>query len=74
MRLKEGEIRCLCHRAASFPKRIDLVGLLQPVKSVDVLIFGGGDGNVYAYSTSGQKLFSFGALGLVASGPTISHD
>jgi outer membrane protein assembly factor BamB len=74
MRLKEGEIRCLCHRPGCFLKRIDSVGLLWPVRSVDVLTFGGDDGNVHAYGTSGQKLYSFGALGRVASGPTIFHD
>ncbi len=44
-----------------------------PASITDVVFFGGGEGNFYAYSTSGQKLFSTGTLGLVASGPAISH-
>ena len=39
----------------------------------DILLFGGGEGNFYVYNTSGQRLFSFGTFGLVASGPAISN-
>jgi outer membrane protein assembly factor BamB len=43
-----------------------------PAAITDILLFGGGEGNFYAYSMSGQKLFSFGTFGLVTSGPAIS--
>jgi outer membrane protein assembly factor BamB len=46
--------------------------LSAPASITDILLFGGGDGNFYVYSTSGQNLFSYGTLGLVASGPAIS--
>lgn len=44
-----------------------------PASITDVVFFGGGEGNFYAYSTSGQQLFSTATLGLVVSGPAISH-
>lgn len=46
-----------------------------PAAITDILFFGGGSGsgNFYAYSTAGDRLFTFGTLGLVASGPAISH-
>ena len=44
-----------------------------PAAVNDLIIFGGGDGNIYATTTNGQLAWSFGTLGLVASGPAISH-
>ena len=44
-----------------------------PASVANVLAFGGGDGNFYVYSTQGKKLYSFGAQGLVASGPAVSN-
>jgi outer membrane protein assembly factor BamB len=43
-----------------------------PAAVADVLVFGGGDGNLYIFNTSGAKVFAFGTSGLVASGPVIS--
>lgn len=44
-----------------------------PAAVADVLVFGGGDGNLYVYTTSGTRVFPFGTLGPVASGPAISN-
>jgi outer membrane protein assembly factor BamB len=44
-----------------------------PASVMDILLFGGGEGNFYAFDAAGTKVFSFGTNGLVASGPAISH-
>jgi outer membrane protein assembly factor BamB len=52
-----------------------------PASVNDLIFFGGGDGNFYAMLQDGTfidpststKIFSFGTLGLVTSGPAISH-
>jgi uncharacterized repeat protein (TIGR02543 family) len=51
-----------------------------PASVTDLIFFGGGDGNFYAAKSDGtflnpdgSKVFSFGTLGLVASGPAISN-
>ncbi len=45
-----------------------------PAAVADVLIFGGGEGNLYVYTTSGARVFAFGTLGLVPSGPAVSNN
>jgi outer membrane protein assembly factor BamB len=47
--------------------------LSAPASIADILLFGGGEGNFYAFDTSGNKLFAFGTGGLIPSSPAISH-
>ena len=44
-----------------------------PAVITDLVFFGGGEGNFYAAIIDGQIVFSYGTLGLVASGPAISN-
>jgi outer membrane protein assembly factor BamB len=44
-----------------------------PASITDLLLFGGGEGNFYAFDEAGNRVFAFGTLGLVPSGPAISH-
>ncbi|MFQ5949696.1 MAG: PQQ-binding-like beta-propeller repeat protein, partial [Nitrospiria bacterium] len=46
----------------------------SPAIIADLIIFGGGEGNIHAATTEGQIVWSYGTLGLVASSPAISHN